>query len=428
MPTLHIDFNRAPVPCIDSASTGDTQWIQISPYGDHLSRDGKYYQRINRQSVQAMVDEFNRAAATAGASYRGVPVYHGHPGFIDTDTDDARRGKLIALQARDDGFYGQVKWNNLGLENREQGYWPFPSAGWQLDTTRGDRATDGRLAYQPTKLHHVGLVNDPNITSVEPVTNSAPYTISAPTMKLPQTHAALGLSPTAEPDDDTLLGAIKKIQDHAAAVNAQLIVAHHQHLGSLRAIHGAVRGALNCAKSAINESVPDMPSEDHGGGNHDAMGAVNSALVRAVNRLGEAFIVQEAQSSAINAKLREAARASVDLAINSGHLSEADRETWTIGFVDDFAKTARSLHDKKVAVNARQSIVAQVSAGKSNLHSGAALVTNAHEAQAAINSRLKTYMEDKKLEGSTGYNKAWQAIKADPANKPFFDLLGKVPA
>ncbi len=146
----------------------DDGWMKIAPFGSYPgSRPGRP-QHFTEVESNAMVQEFNSLRGRLGRMFRGAPVYIGHP---DKDpavyTDHRRLGKITDLQTRADGLYGEVEWNALGLENKREGYWVFPSPRWD--------APHGRPEFRPDRLISVGLTNMPRIAASEPVTNSQDF-------------------------------------------------------------------------------------------------------------------------------------------------------------------------------------------------------------------------------------------------------------
>jgi phage I-like protein len=149
-------------------------WIVISPYGEFPNEKGT--QIVDRESANAMVVEFNSVLGKLGRLFRGAPIYRGHPDARpDIWPDDVRYGRINALDARDDGLYGKVAWNDLGVKNKEQGYYVYPSPAWNFKKIDGGK-------IKPNRLKSIGLTNNPNIFEAVPLTNS----VSATTAKSEQ--------------------------------------------------------------------------------------------------------------------------------------------------------------------------------------------------------------------------------------------------
>lgn len=212
----------------------DDDWINISPYGEFPNELGT--QVVDREAAESMVAVNNSFLGKLGNLFRGIPIYRGHPHqHPEIWPDDVRYGRVNALEARDDGLYGKVAWNDLGQKNKEQGYYVYPSPGW-----RYRRLSDGRI--KPMFLDHIGLTNKPNIFEAVPVTNSrtgAGRTSGSAEHqqnkskgdKVDRTQliAALGLEANAT--DDQILTAINTLKDEkknplVVAVNTQLATAN----------------------------------------------------------------------------------------------------------------------------------------------------------------------------------------------------------
>jgi hypothetical protein len=106
-------------------------WELIAPYGEFPTADRKRIQKFGKPQAEAMVATFNSVWHRLGTMFRGVPIFHGHP---DVDpkswTDDRRLGKVVEIEAREDGLYGKPEWNALGADNAREGWWLYPSPAW----------------------------------------------------------------------------------------------------------------------------------------------------------------------------------------------------------------------------------------------------------------------------------------------------------
>lgn len=164
----------------------DGEWLRISPYGEFpntILRRGRPeagVQVVERSDADNLVTAFNSFSAQLGRAFRGAPIYVGHPDVPDATeaarhTDKRRYGSIRALEARADGLYGQVVWNDLGQAAIDQGHYQFSSPFWALadDPNR-------QRAVRPIRLLSVGLTNSPaipndpwakNEDSPNPVTN-----------------------------------------------------------------------------------------------------------------------------------------------------------------------------------------------------------------------------------------------------------------
>ncbi len=154
-------------------------WLLLAPYGEtpYLHRDGllgqgelkRYRQVFGREQAARMVAAFNTLATGKGENFRGLPIYAGHPDANPVRWPDERRlGGVMELEARPDGLYARAAWNDLGEQNRAQGYLVYPSPAWTYD--HRDAKRTGVIA--PDELQSVGLTNSPRLRDVPAWTNS----------------------------------------------------------------------------------------------------------------------------------------------------------------------------------------------------------------------------------------------------------------
>lgn len=202
--------NAADAPIDDSADN----WIKIAPYGAYPgSRPGRA-QNFTEVEANAMVAEFGSLRGKAGRLFRGIPVFIGHPDANpQIYTDHRRLGKVVNLQPRGDGLYGEVEWNALGLENKAEGYWVYPSPRWD--------APQGRPEFRPDRLISIGLTNMPRIANSEPVTNSLDSETETETnMDRKSLTEKLGLDVTAT--DEEILAKLTRMVSAADTAAADI--------------------------------------------------------------------------------------------------------------------------------------------------------------------------------------------------------------
>jgi hypothetical protein len=138
----------------------NSPWLQICPWGEFDNQVG--LQRVARDQGETMVTAFNSLLGRMGRLFRGVPVFVGHPDVDPNKYPDKRRyGKITAMEAREDGLYSKVAWNDLGQQNLKEGYYLYPSPVWVLKRRPGG-------IVEPCELISVGLTNFPNIQKVQP--------------------------------------------------------------------------------------------------------------------------------------------------------------------------------------------------------------------------------------------------------------------
>ncbi len=140
--------------CIANAH-GDGGWVQLSPYGRFPHPKGD--QIFERADADEMVNQFD-AASNLPQRAMGVPWYIGHPdhpAFKDDYKDKRAFGRVQKLEARGDGLWGNVKWNEEGKKLITSEAFHGHSVNWAV-VKRGD-------VYRPVALKSVGFTNEPNI-------------------------------------------------------------------------------------------------------------------------------------------------------------------------------------------------------------------------------------------------------------------------
>jgi hypothetical protein len=145
-------------------------WVQLSPFGDFPHTRG--LQRVDRTAADGMVAQFNSFRARLGRLFGGVPFYVGHPDLPSSSdvVDRKAYGWIMEVEAREDGFYGRVKWSDAGMELLRNAHYKYLSPFWEA---REIGQENGRRIYRPIALISAGLTNQPNIP-VRPLANSNP--------------------------------------------------------------------------------------------------------------------------------------------------------------------------------------------------------------------------------------------------------------
>ena len=90
-------------------------WLLLAPYGEtpywHQDKGGawKHYRQVfNHAQAERMVAAFRTLSARKGESFRGLPIYAGHPDADPVRWPDERRlGGVMGLEARGDGLYAR---------------------------------------------------------------------------------------------------------------------------------------------------------------------------------------------------------------------------------------------------------------------------------------------------------------------------------
>jgi len=360
--------------------TGESGWKRLAPYGetdywekqpDNIWR--KFTQIFSREQAVRMEGAFN--VASAKPNFRGLPIYIGHPDFNPIRwPDDKRLGKINGLEAREDGLWVNVEWNDLGRKNAQEGYYIYPSPAWLYPKALA--AQTGQVL--PDELQSVGLTNTPNIEDVDAWTNTAPE---------------------GGPDriDDSTLN-----QDEDPAMNE-----HKKKLLQLLGLPDtATDDEINAALTAYNEKA-EKATKDADDAITKAEKEKTDAVTAANTASADAARYQEI---AINSKL--------DAAINSGRITAAERPGFETKFAADFDATAKELSEKRPALNT-QPLNLKPTGDAGDL-------TTAHGRQIAFNTAIDAQMLPiaQGGKGVATFDAAISAIRATPEGAALLKSMG----
>ena len=271
-------------------------WLLLAPYGEtpywqeeKPGGGGKAFRQVfTRAQGEQMAAAFDALAVRKGGKFRGLPIYAGHPDADPARWPDERRlGGVVGVEARADGLYVRAAWNDLGEQNRAQGYLVYPSPAWLYDV-RAAR-TSGVIA--PDELRSVGLTNTPRLPDVPAWTNSE------------------------EPFSET--------NDGNHAMNYKLLLTQH----------------LGLPEDASDEAIQQAHEERQ----RAALAAQAQATAACAERDLAVADARRFRAAAVNAQL--------DAAINAGRLSAAEREGFVGRFERDYEETLRALGERRAALN-----------------------------------------------------------------------------
>lgn len=353
-----------------AVNEGD-DWFQISPYGEFPTNDGKFLQVFGKAEATQMVAEFNSVVDQALHGFRGVPVFYGHPKQMPQLFKDPRRiGKIMKVEAREDGLYGKVIWNALGKENMKEGYMVYPSPGWMHPKP----GTPAEKRVHPIYLDHVGMVNDPNIDSAAPWTNSQDDAQQQQTQELDpkmkeKLCALFGLDPATATDDEILakVTALKGEADKATKLNTDLT-----------------------AKTAVADELEKKKKEME-----DAVTAANSTATQ---------------------HLKTAAGVALDVAVNAGQITAVQRPEWETKLIanggKDFATQREALGKLEPKLNTKH-----LDIGGRRID-----VSDQQGRQIAVNTAVDELRDKNK---NLSYTDAYNQVRRDPRFKAIFEAMKK---
>ena len=370
--------NSADTP-IDGMAANDN-WIKIAPYGTYPgSRPGRM-QHFTTTEANTMVAEFRSLRGKTGRLFRGIPVYIGHPDQNPEIYTDARRlGRITDLQARPDGLYGEVNWNDLGEQNQREGYWVYPSPRWD--------APAGGREFRPDRLISVGLTNTPRITDSEPVCNSDDSETESDSITPPNIMDRklltdkLGLDVTAT--DEEIMAALDALIADAADEEKAETTAEEK-----------------------AETTPGKPGETE---------LANAACAKAKGEkdaIACSLTVAEGKIVSMAAELqasREAhANTLLDAAEAKGSITRADRPLWL----------PRLTGDSRVAeANALAAIRPTLNTTSLDVSSSRMAIADERTRRETIANAVGVIMREK----SMTYHEAWNLAKQDPTLKSVWE-------
>ena len=348
-----------------AALTGG-EWELIAPYGEFPTANRQKIQKFGRPEADKMVATFNSVWHQLGTLFRGVPIFHGHP---DVDPknwpDDRRLGKIVELRAGETGLEGKPEFNALGLENKTEGWWVYPSPAWLHPLTESN-------TIQPDELLSIGLVNTPNIPGSAPWSNSTDPNpndslTATDTIMKEKLCAFTGLDPATATDDE-IIAKVTALKSDAEA------------------------------KAMADETA------------NSATAAKTAAEILAEDEKRKAGL---ATASAANTR-KVCAELLVENAVRAGVISEADREATTNSLIApgaDIAVLGKALGEKKPELNT----------GALDLGGKKVTISTARERSAAISTEVNSRMQTQKL----SYDQAYAAVENDPQFSRLFQMMQK---
>lgn len=350
----------------DRAFTTEGEWQHLAPFGIHPHPLGR--QKVSRETAEKLKLALNEAKAKAGSGWRGVPIFIGHPpsrgGSSELKAKDFPRiGAVMDLDVRDDGPWVRVAWNDLGAKNASEGHYVYPSPAWHFD-----KNPDGSIS--PVELDHVGMTNDPRIDT-RPWTNEA--------------------DPDSETETDTPM-----TKETIARLRAALNLKED-------ADGDAICNALTTklAEIAANETKVT-----------EKLTLATNAKTTAETALNTEKTAREVAENSLKAAKSAHAKTLLDIAINEGRITAAQRKDHETAFEANFDTAAAALAAiKKTALNTKP-LEVDIAGSKRSI------ATN-EERRDLINTAVNERMEKTKED----YTTAYAAVKRDPKFKPVFEAM-----
>jgi len=330
-------------------------WALIAPFGNHpktrvyrengLVKEQKFIQVLDHESADALMNGENSFFRKLKRALIGIPVYKGHGDLNDVDpkalaseTQKIKLGVVDQIRkaeprpGRCGGIEAHFALDNDGAEAVAAG-WKLPSAFWLVMPIGNESLPDGQTAIRarPFKLLSVALTQFPNISGVESLANQRD---AGPQSREVQ-HAAKQTEKTNDTMKQILIGwlAAQGIALANEATDQAVFEAFTKEMST----RSANISALGNEKTTLaTVTVPTLTKErdDYKKKSEDAGVALGN------------------EQSARKAERKSAATFAVDLAIQRGKLTVADRETKITALENSttFEADAKALTDGKPVV------------------------------------------------------------------------------
>ncbi len=350
-------------------------WICLSPYGQfrNNSNGHEITQEITKTDAQEMVSEFN-SMANIGTKILGLPWYIGHPdhpGFQDRYTDTKSYGRIKGLEAREDGLWANVKWNDAGKSLIDQEAFHGHSVNWRMKRVGPN--------WRPVSLKSVGFTNEPNIPVAPILTANEKTNMNF----IDWVKSLLGLDATS--DEANVKSKMETMANDARAyADAKPKIACNETLTTEVANHKATITTLTAERDTARTEMANAKTK----ADADLL-AANSAKATAETNFAN----------------ERAARAKdlLDIAVTTGKITGADRKAYETEFANAtmFDATLKKLNAANAKVLHTTSF-AQTLAARGN--EGRPL---ADQVQDCVNERM--------ISTKCSYDEAWKWVQKEKA-------------
>ena len=240
-------------------------WYQIERKGEHPNRRAGVIQIINNPAIASIVNSFN-AAADAGRLSHGHEMLIDHEHFRhDLNKESTAYGWLNRLEARDDGYYGRIRWTTVGDAAIDGGAYRFFSTEYDPADVMVLNQEGKWKRVRPLRLDGLSLTNTPNNKGGKPITNRGGTGPNPPT----QTPGTAGS------------------QEEAAKLLTQLALDEERASGV--SFFGAFRTVMNRETDLVSLASGDAADAAAAGGWARAAGRLLAAAAAREQRRGESY-------------------------------------------------------------------------------------------------------------------------------------------
>jgi hypothetical protein len=346
-------------------------WMHLAPYGDFPGKvllsqpDGTVktepaIQRLDRQAVADMVNEFHSLAGSARRFLRGRKLYVGHPdapGIGNEYADKEPRGIFTALEARDDGLYGKPVLTEEGAAAIESKAFTSVSAYWLANEVSPEAPSGSKPIFRPTVFRSAGLTNRPNLP-VRHLTNEG---VPDGTADQPQPNSIM--------DKSKLIPWLAK---HGVSLAND--ATDEQVLAGLDQVDSKLASVANERDTVKTE-----------------LAAKDAVMVRINGQLAE-------QQSAFTNERKARIEGALDSAITAGRIAPADRPVWANKLESNFTNELPALEKLPPALKTKPAT--------GNLGERKAAIANAQEQSVAIHSKVAEIQQKTGMSFEDAFNAA----------------------
>ncbi len=293
-------------------------WVQVAPYGAFPHPMGLQY--FDKSDGDKLVTNFKSLTAKLLRRFGGLPWYEGHPDTSPRDYPNKRAyGWIDAVDARDDGLYGHVKWTRAGEELVREGHYKFFSPVWHVTPAN----IGGKRVLRPDELISVGFTNMPNMP-VLPLSNVQE---NGDQMKLPNAIKKLfGFADDAEPTPEEL--------EAAATRHAQEFENAKKKATEAEATLATAANKKKTAEEAIANSRTEF----------------ETALANEKKRADDAEAASKTAQEQFDNERHERVELIVSTALAQGKITAADTDKWRADLKEDFAGKSAELANAKPVI------------------------------------------------------------------------------
>jgi hypothetical protein len=349
-------------------SVGADGWVKIAPYGDSIkerqvrhdtgTRTEIYLQRLDKPAAYAMVRKFNSLLGKLKRFVVGVPIYKRHPDLTKITpnavatslaNDASEYGMFAALEAREDGFYGQpvitpagkIAIENEGLKFLSPHWWALPIG----------KTSNGYPIMSPIELISAGLTDRPNIPGGEALANERQRKEETMKQKLISLMALFGIALANDASDEKIEEGLKQLETKAKEATG---LANE-------------KTTLTTAKTEAETAL------------------ANEKAAHTTTRTNLEGQLTEARTALANER-KSRIELMLDVAILQGRITPAEKPQWASEMERDFAGKSTALANEAVKVKTT-SLTANLGARK-----GEATKVNDAQSQliALANERMAT--------------------------------------